>query len=83
MENETSRWKDPTFRREYLKEWRKGNPDRVEWHNRQSSAKKREKYRENSEYRKKILEKAKQKWCDPEYRAKRREYMREFRKGRR
>jgi len=79
----SSRWKDPNFRREYLKEWRRKNPGSVERHNRQSSAKKREKYRGDSEYRERILEKAKQRWCDPEYRKRRAAYMREFRRRRR
>jgi len=78
----TSRWKDPNFRRQYLREWRRRNPDSVEDHNYQSSAKKCEKYRDDPEYRKKILEKAKQRWRDPEYRKRRAAYMREFRRRR-
>lgn len=75
-----SRWKDPEFRREYMRNWRSENPDRVADYNYRDRREKNWMYESDPEFRRKLLEKAKQRWRDPEFRKRRAAYMREYRR---
>jgi len=66
-----------------MREWRRKNPYTAAHRSDRDRWEKNWKYANDPEYRKKILEKAKQRWRDPEYRKRRAAYMREYRRRRR
>lgn len=65
---------------EYLREWRQKNPGLVKWSYDRDLERKRWRYKNDDEYRQRILDQRKQRWNNPEFRKKRAFYMKEYRK---
>ncbi len=71
--------KDRKAKNEYLRTWRKNNPELVENHYENDRWRKTQRYANDPEYRKQLLLKMKKKWKDPKFRKKRATYMKKYR----